>query len=95
MANFFKRAIYRIWQFKQTLFPVVDECLWGEALTTIPAAWRTEMQRLRASEKAHTMRVYRAIKEENFSDPQTKKELLLLALVHDIWQRHHASYCFF
>jgi hypothetical protein len=84
LSCFIKRVVYRVWQFKQTLFPVVDESLWREALTILPDAWQTEMEKLRDSEKAHTIRVYKAIRKENFPNPETKKELLLLTLVHDI-----------
>jgi hypothetical protein len=78
------RVGYRIRQFRSLLWPQVDLELWQEALAVLPVPWRSEVDRLRASEKAHVLRLYRAIKEDPDLPAGERADLLLLALTHDL-----------
>lgn len=78
------RVFYRIWQFKQVLFARFDENEWRDAVATLPAAWGVQLNQLRPSEKAHTMRVYNAISKDDKLDDDERQQLLRLALLHDI-----------
>lgn len=78
------RILYRCWQFKQVLFPIIDPELWLEALDFAPANWRPHLKRLRRSERAHVLRVFAAIKVEADLEDVDRQKLLLLALAHDI-----------
>ncbi|MDN5278097.1 MAG: hypothetical protein PWR01_2062 [Clostridiales bacterium] len=84
LKNLFKRIGYRCWQFKQVLFPVIDQNLWHEAILALPSDWRPHLKKLRPSERAHVLRVYKAVKEDNSLTEKEKERLLILALVHDI-----------
>lgn len=84
LSNLFKRIHYRIWQFKQVLFPKYSRKQWDDALNTMPSDCRQHLNRLRNSEKAHVMRVYNAIKEDQSISKPERIELLRLALLHDI-----------
>lgn len=82
--NFFKKIIYRIWQFKQTLFPIINNELWNEAKSKLPAKWQPHFERLRASERAHVLRVYKEAKSVKNLTTKDFNRLIKLALVHDI-----------
>jgi putative nucleotidyltransferase with HDIG domain len=84
LQKFFERILYRCWQFKQVLFPIIDQHLWLEALAFIPESWRPHLKRLRRSERAHVLRVFAAIKVEPDLEEADRRKLLLLALAHDI-----------
>jgi putative nucleotidyltransferase with HDIG domain len=84
LSNLFKRIVYRLWQFKQVLFPKYSQEQWFDAVNTMPVDCRQHLNRLRNSEKAHVMRVYNAIKEDQSIGEEERKELLKLALLHDI-----------
>lgn len=83
-ANIWDRIRYRCWQFKQVLFPKIDADLWIEAKNSLPQTWRSHFSRLRLSERAHVLRVYRAVKDATELGEHERKLLLMLALVHDI-----------
>lgn len=82
--NFLKVAMYRIWQFKQTLFPKIDQELWKEARSILPETWRCHFDKLRASERAHVLRVYSMIIQNTSIEDVNREEIILFALVHDI-----------
>ena len=79
-----KRIIYRIWQFKQTIFPIVDNQLWQNITDKFPVTWQTYFKKLRPSEKAHILRVYREAKQIKCLSEQEYEELIELAITHDI-----------
>lgn len=78
------RVCYRIRQFHSVIAPEFDEPLFEAVLTNIPQKWRCLVRRLRMSEKAHILRLYRAISgDENLAD-DCRTELIELCIVHDI-----------
>lgn len=84
LRRLFKRVVYRIWQFKQVLFPELQRCEWENAITRLPEPIKAELGRLRKSEKAHVMRVWSDINRDCRLSESERSELLELALVHDI-----------
>lgn len=82
--SWLKRVKYRIWQFKQVLFPRLDSKKWLIALQGLKKPLREQLQRLKKSEKAHVLRVYEAIELDEALDASFKEQLLTLALLHDI-----------
>lgn len=84
IKSFIERCRYRFWQFKQVLMPVLDVKAWQEATSELDAPLRAQLNRLRKSEKAHVMRVYRAVCADQGFDARSRADLLKLALLHDI-----------
>lgn len=78
------RICYRCWQFKQVLFPKIDEKILHEALEFAPPCWRPYLMRLRPSEQAHVLRVFAAVKTEPGLSDDERQVMLQLALAHDI-----------
>jgi putative nucleotidyltransferase with HDIG domain len=76
--------MYRCWQLKQTLLPKIDPDLLIEAKEKIPPSLLENFKSLRKSEIAHTLRVYKEIKDSFTSIEDGRDELLELALLHDI-----------
>ena len=79
-----ERTCYRLRQFRSVLFPVVDEALWNEAMLHLLPRWRRPLQKLRDSERAHILRLYRAITTDPDLTENERKTLLELALMHDV-----------
>lgn len=84
LKKLWQRLTYRIWQFKQVLLPKVDVREWHEALLFAPESWRPHLKKLRLSERAHVLRLYSAIKQDDSLLPGERDYLLMLALAHDI-----------
>ncbi len=79
-----KRVVYRVWQFKQTVLPKLDREAWRAAVSELPQPIRLHLASLKKSEKAHILRVYRAVSiSHNISDEE-RRELLQMALLHDV-----------
>ncbi|MBU1107618.1 MAG: HDIG domain-containing protein [Candidatus Riflebacteria bacterium] len=79
-----RRVAYRLWQFKQTVLPRLDQSEWREAVRGFSQQLREHLNALRKSEKAHILRVYRAICADSQFVGEQRKEVLQLALLHDI-----------
>jgi len=79
-----ERICYRCRQFWSILFPEVDEQLWNEAVVCIPVRWQKAVAKLRPSEKAHILRLYKAIRADKTLKEEERRGLIALALVHDI-----------
>ncbi len=84
ILRFLKRVAYRCWQLKQTLFPKIDQELLNEVLKKLPENLIADFKALRRSEIAHTLRVYKAIKESSTVLEKDRGMLLEMALLHDI-----------
>ena len=80
----FKRVAYRIWQFKQTVLPKLDRVAWNAAISGLPQPVLTHLASLKKSEKAHILRVYRAVSASRQINDEERRELLKMALLHDI-----------
>ena len=78
------RVLYRIWQFKQVLLPRLDHRKWQAAIAELDPQVRDQLAALKKSEKAHIMRVYDDISNDACLQPEIRKCLLNLALLHDI-----------
>jgi len=79
-----KRVSYRIWQFKQTVLPKLDRAAWYAAVSELPSPVQEHLASLKKSEKAHILRVYRAISASRQINDAERCELLQMALLHDI-----------
>jgi len=84
LRRLFKRVVYRVWQFKQVLFPELQRREWENAISSLSEPIKAELGRLRKSEKAHIMRVWSDINHDGSLPESDRSELLELALVHDI-----------
>ncbi len=84
LRRLLNRAIYRVWQFKQVLFPELQRNDWENAVSGLAEQVRAELGKLRKSEKAHVMRVWYDIGRDSSINENDRVELLELALVHDI-----------
>ncbi|GAB1355172.1 MAG TPA: HD domain-containing protein [Candidatus Rifleibacterium sp.] len=84
LRRFLQRALYRVWQFKQVLFPELQRSDWENAISGLSEQVRSELGKLRKSEKAHIMRVWSDISHDGSLSETDRVELLELALVHDI-----------
>jgi len=86
--NFFywwlKRVAYRLWQFKQTVLPKLDRAAWHKAVCSLPQPVQAHLASLKKSEKAHILRVYRAVSVSRKINDEQRNELLQMALLHDI-----------
>jgi len=78
------RARYRIWQFKQVLWPKFDPDKWRQATAQIDPALTAKLDGLKKSEKAHILRVYDDISRAVDLDDEQRRSLLEMALLHDI-----------
>jgi len=78
------RIKYRIWQFKQVIFPKLDLLKWNQVLLNLEKPLREKLGELKKSEKAHVLRVYEAIEQDQSLDVSLRVELMKLALLHDI-----------
>ena len=81
---FLGRVAYRLRQARSVLWPQVDPPLLAEARSRLPPRWRRPFDRLGGSEKAHVLRLYRAITTAPDLAPADREELVLLALTHDL-----------
>lgn len=79
-----RRVAYRIWQFKQTVLPKLDRVAWHEAVSDLPLPVQAHLASLKKSEKAHILRVYRAVKTSRQINDVERLELMQMALLHDI-----------
>jgi putative nucleotidyltransferase with HDIG domain len=79
-----KRVAYRIWQFKQTILPKLSAREWQDAVSELPEAVQGHLMTLKKSEKAHVLRVRRAIAESKRLNDEERQELLQMAMLHDI-----------
>ena len=84
LRRLFQRAVYRVWQFKQVMFPELQRHDWENAVLSLSEQVRAELGKLRKSEKAHVMRVWSDISCDSNLSESDRGELLELALVHDI-----------
>lgn len=84
VAWWLKRVAYRLWQFKQTMLPILDTAEWHGAVSELSQPLQVYLNSLRKSEKAHIQRVCRAVSADGQIDEQQRVELLQLALLHDI-----------
>lgn len=57
---------------------------WHKALHSLPSPLRQQLNTLKKSEKAHILRVYKAIHNDASLSPQLRDQLETLALLHDI-----------
>lgn len=80
----FDQITYRIRQFFSVLRPQVDLALVKEACLQLPETWREVFLTIPASTMAHVMRLYQAIRDDLSLDIDSRRELLTLALTHDI-----------
>lgn len=80
----FDQITYRLRQFFSVLKPQIDQALVKEASLQLPEAWRTFFLIIPASTMAHIMRLYQAIRDDPALDECSRRELLTLALTHDI-----------
>ncbi|HEY9069323.1 MAG TPA: HD domain-containing protein [Candidatus Ozemobacteraceae bacterium] len=78
------RLWYRVRQFRSVLRPVVDPVELEAARGILPAAWRSRFDALGASEKAHVLRLVRAIRADAGLADEDREQLLLLAVTHDL-----------
>jgi len=79
-----QRVAYRVWQFKQTVLPKLDRAAWRAAVSELPQAVQEHLASLKKSEKAHVLRVYRAVCASRQINETERCELLQMALLHDI-----------
>ena len=79
-----QRVAYRLRQFRSVFVPPVDRALLEEALRLLPRRWRVPVRRLRPSEQAHVLRLYRAIAAATDLEDQDRRDLLVLSLVRDV-----------
>ena len=84
VVRWLRRVAYRLWQFKQTVLPRLNQSEWREAIKGLSPLLCQHLNALQKSEKAHIMRVYRAIREDRRISEEQREELLQLALLHDI-----------
>ena len=84
LQAFSGRVAYRVRQFFSVLFPRIDQELWREARDRLPPTWRKPFDRLRPSETAHVIRLYKTIKNDTNLGEADREELILLALTHDL-----------
>jgi putative nucleotidyltransferase with HDIG domain len=80
----FSRITYRIRQFHGVLFPQYDPDWFSRLTNRLPPTWRSLAERLRPSEKAHVIRLGRAILADPTLTEATREKLMLLALTHDL-----------
>ncbi|PKL49726.1 MAG: hypothetical protein CVV42_05155 [Candidatus Riflebacteria bacterium HGW-Riflebacteria-2] len=73
-----------MWQFKQTVLPKLDRAAWYDAVRELPQPVQEHLKLLRKSEKAHILRVYRAVGASQQINDEERRELLQMALLHDI-----------
>lgn len=78
------RARYRIWQFKQVVWPRLDRHKWQQIIAQIDPALALQLDCLKKSEKAHVLRVYDDISRAADLSDEQRYSLLELALLHDI-----------
>ncbi|MBI3037423.1 HD domain-containing protein [bacterium] len=82
--SFFRRVLYRLWQFFVVMWPEVDPVLRGEVRDRLSAPWRVLFDRLLPSDLAHILRLYnRILRDPNLSEAE-REELILLAITHDL-----------
>jgi|GEM_PF-1039380 len=84
IRRFWSRAVYRFMQFKSVMRPKVDDALFAEATAKLPQSWQEIIFRLLPSEKAHILRMYNKILTTPNITGQTREELIILALTHDL-----------
>ena len=81
---FYKRFVYRCWQFIKAVNPQLDKTAWKKACDSADPRLQQLLNGLGNAEKAHTLRVLNLISEENEISAEQKKELSEFALIHDI-----------
>lgn len=81
---FLGRVAYRLRQARSVLWPQVDPAMLAEARGRLPTRWRAPFDRLGGSEKAHVLRLYRAISTDPALSEPDREALILLALTHDL-----------
>lgn len=82
--RWFDRVCYRTWQFRQSLLAEISVVEWKIAISELSKPLQEQLNRLRKSEKAHTIRVWSEVQKMKTLDCVTRKELMQLALLHDI-----------
>ncbi len=81
---FLGRVAYRLRQARSVLWPQVDPVLLAAARSRLPPRWRRPFDRLGGSEKAHILRLYRAITTDPTLSDSDREALVPLALTHDL-----------
>jgi len=84
IERFIERAAYRLRQFHSVLWPKVDPAILSEARSRLPGPWRKAFDCLGGSEKAHVLRLYKAILNDTSLLLSDRDELVILALTHDL-----------
>ncbi|RCK80599.1 MAG: hypothetical protein OZSIB_2912 [Candidatus Ozemobacter sibiricus] len=84
LRRFLGRVAYRLRQARSVLWPQVDPVLLAEARSRLPPRWRAPFDRLGGSEKAHVLRLYRAIAADPALSEADREALITLALTHDL-----------
>lgn len=84
IVNFVRRLLYRCGQFGSVMWPVVDPADLASAREILPLDWRGRFDALGDSEKAHVLRLVRAIRADGSLSEQDRNDLLLLAMTHDL-----------
>jgi len=84
LVNLLRRFYYRCRQFQSVLWPAVDAGELASAREILPAAWRKPFDALGLSEKAHVLRLVRQIRAARDISEDERRELLLLAVTHDL-----------
>lgn len=83
LPEFFQRPGYWIWKFWRTLSPEIDPELYREARSRLPERWRPALDRMLPPDKAHVLRLYKAISADPALSPEDREALIELALCHD------------
>ena len=84
IVNVVRRLLYRCRQFRSVMWPLVDPADLASAREILPPDWRSRFDALGDSEKAHVLRLVRAIRADAGLSDQDRNDLLLLAMTHDL-----------
>lgn len=82
--SLFKRIKYRVWQGIEALCGDYSQEEWETAASIIPKEIKKILDKHSKDEKAHLLRVYKKVKEDEVFYKENLELYLKLALVHDI-----------
>ncbi|MBF0406646.1 MAG: HD domain-containing protein [Candidatus Riflebacteria bacterium] len=79
-----ERIIYWVWKFFRTLFPVIDTDILEQVRKKYPESWLIHFDKMLPPDKAHVLRLFKAISEDRNLTAEIREKLIMLALAHDI-----------
>ncbi|MBF0544741.1 MAG: HD domain-containing protein [Candidatus Riflebacteria bacterium] len=78
------RIKYWLWKFQRTLFPVIDQEMLELVRKKVPLKWLKHFDHLLSPDKAHVLRLYKAISSAKNIDEKKREKLLILSIAHDL-----------